>query len=141
MQHPVGGNSSLLSCLAYWIWKPLIEAELNEYVEQANDHRVRKQNEKRGPSGVSATIAFDHPEQLGGVDCLVAVDSAYIDSLLANHKGAEMIKFWSDGFDLVAHEVFGQIGSPSIQFRNAWHVWASMCPLLIRALQAENLIM
>lgn len=39
-----------------------------------NDARMRTDNDKIGPSGMSRNEAFSLPEQWGGCDCLLLVD-------------------------------------------------------------------
>lgn len=124
---------TLIECssLADWIWKPLIERAFDEYVDEHNDHRVRKQIDKPGPSGTSMNFAHAFPEQFNGTDCLIAVDKELISDLLEVHPAHEQLKFWPDWFGQIASRAYRDIGSPEIKFENAWDLWGQMFPQVL----------
>ncbi|KAJ7197183.1 hypothetical protein GGX14DRAFT_668406 [Mycena pura] len=54
--------------LFYWIFVPLLQAELDEFCTWWNHHRVRTQKDKTMPSGHVPADVLDHPQNYGGLD-------------------------------------------------------------------------
>ena len=99
---------------------------MTAYVQQHNDHKVRKQRNKPGPNGVSYNIAFNRPEAHGGRNCKIEVDQAYIQHLLQDHPGQDAMKFFPDWFADIAAEAHIQAGRPKLSFETAWDAWRAM---------------
>ena len=114
------------SKLADWIWVDLLQKEVDDYVAQFNDHKVRYQAEKVGPSGASPDYAFEHPEEFGGENQLIEVDIGVINVLLQNHPGEVATRFYSPRVNDIATAIYVGVGSPAITFESAWEVFALM---------------
>ncbi|KAG9026898.1 hypothetical protein FS837_004469, partial [Tulasnella sp. UAMH 9824] len=82
-------NNDTHRALADWIWAPLVQKEVDDYVDQFNDHHVRYQPEKVGPSGCSMNYAFENPAEFNGTNNYVPIDPLIIDDLMVGHDGAE----------------------------------------------------
>ncbi|KAJ7903990.1 hypothetical protein B0H13DRAFT_1881929 [Mycena leptocephala] len=67
--------------LFYWIFVPLLQAQLDEFRPWWNHHRVCTQKDKNMPSGHIPSDAFDHPQNFGGLDCRIPVPQAAVDDL------------------------------------------------------------
>lgn len=116
----------MYSALADWIWVPLLQRELNKYIEQANDADVRFQAEKEGPSGCSMNFAYQRPERFGGVDQKIQFDAIDLRSRRMNHPGAEAIKFYPDWVDPIATEIYEGINAPERNLTSTWVIFAHM---------------
>ncbi|KAJ7021426.1 hypothetical protein C8F04DRAFT_1241391 [Mycena alexandri] len=111
----------------YWIFVPLLQAELEEFRIWWNHHRVRPQKEKNMPSGHVPADAFDHPQNFGGLDCLIEVPQTAVDDLRSmmteevGPKDAHLSWFTAD-FDELAENIYEQIGKPPSTLETAWGV-------------------
>ncbi|KAG8893578.1 hypothetical protein FRB99_001859, partial [Tulasnella sp. 403] len=112
--------------LADWLWVPLIQKEVNNYVDQFNDHVVRKQMEKVGPSNCSPNYAFDHPGEYGGVNNYIPLDVNVIDSLREGHAGERAVRFFPPWAEQIAAGLFQSAGLPQVTVDNAWTTFVAM---------------
>lgn len=80
----------------------MVQKEVDDYVDQFNDHHVRFQPEKVGPSGCSMNYAFENPAEFNGTNNYVPIDPLIIDDLMEGHDGAEACKFFPDWVGEVA---------------------------------------
>ncbi|KZS92199.1 hypothetical protein SISNIDRAFT_401499, partial [Sistotremastrum niveocremeum HHB9708] len=112
--------------LVDWIWVPLIQQEVNKYIEGFNDRPIRRQPEKNGPSGASHNKSYRHPELFGGSDQLIPVNPRLIDLLLADHPGEEATQFFPPWFHELALEAYRRVGSPELSFMQAWSTFRLM---------------
>lgn len=127
---------TLFRSLFYWIFVPLIQAQLDEFVRYWNLHRVRSQPNKHMPSGHVPAYALQHPEEFGGVDCRIAVPKEAVDQLRkfleedSNKTRAECFQWFTDDFGALAKEVYESIGKPVLTLDSAWQVFIQMSPML-----------
>lgn len=115
--------------LACWLWPPVMQQELNKFMNYANNHKIRKQKEKRLPSGVSPIYAYTCPNRFGGRECLQPVCMQVIEGLMKDLE-PEM-KAYSDWgvpreFADVAEQLLVAIGVPKVEMSNAWLVFTSL---------------
>ncbi|KAJ7203250.1 hypothetical protein GGX14DRAFT_317297, partial [Mycena pura] len=80
-EHLFNPHDPLHEPLFYWIFAPLIQAELDEFAEWWNNHRVRHQHEKIMPSGHVPAHAMQYPELFGALDCQIKVPQQAVDML------------------------------------------------------------
>ncbi|KAJ7036966.1 hypothetical protein C8F04DRAFT_1209932 [Mycena alexandri] len=117
--------------LFYWIFVPLLQAKLEEFRIWWNHHRVRPQKEKNMPSGHVPADAFDHPQNFGGLDCLIEVPQTAVDDLRSmmteevGPRDAHLSWFTAD-FDELAENIYEQIGKPPSTLETAWGVFEKM---------------
>jgi hypothetical protein len=117
--------------LFYWIFVPLLQAKLEEFRIWWNHHRVRPQKEKNMPSGHVPADAFDHPQNFGGLDCLIEVPQTAVDDLrnmMTEDVGPRdtHLSWFTAEFDELAENVYKQIGKPTLSLESAWGVFEKM---------------
>ncbi|KZT35965.1 hypothetical protein SISSUDRAFT_1035209, partial [Sistotremastrum suecicum HHB10207 ss-3] len=112
--------------LADWIWVPLVQHSINLFVESFNNHKVRRQPEKQGPSNAAYWYTHQFPEQFGGENVLVRGDMKLIEEILENHPGKEAVKFFPDWFDPLARQAYDMVGRPERTLQTAWQVFIQM---------------
>ncbi|KAJ7731684.1 hypothetical protein DFH07DRAFT_968678 [Mycena maculata] len=112
---------------------PVIQAELDDFVQWWNNHRVRHQHEKIMPSGHVPSHAMDYPELFGGLDCRIKIPPEAIADLreqLETEEGPKSdFQAWpglTEEFNLCASEVYVAIGEPGIKLANTWDVFVQM---------------
>ncbi|KAJ6505054.1 hypothetical protein C8R45DRAFT_923360 [Mycena sanguinolenta] len=121
--------------LFYWIFIPLLQAQLDEYRLYWNHHRVRTQKDKNMPSGHVPADAFDHPQNFGGIDCRIQIPQAAVDDMrkmITAEVGprGDHLSWFSAEFDELAERIYTQIGKPSLSLQTAWDVFQKMVPLI-----------
>jgi len=84
--------------LVQWLWPKLLRKSLKEFMDFRNGTRMRKDNDKAGPSGMSRNEAFSLPESWGGRNCLLKVDIAVIRELKEAMGGDDILAFVSLSF-------------------------------------------
>ncbi|KAJ7856075.1 hypothetical protein B0H14DRAFT_2352896, partial [Mycena olivaceomarginata] len=114
--------------LFYWIFVPLLQAKLEEFRIWWNHHRVRPQKEKNMPSGHVPADAFDHPQNFGGLDCLIEVPQTAVDDLrnmMTEDVGPRdtHLSWFTAEFDELAENVYKQIRKPTLSLESAWGVF------------------
>ncbi|KZT33943.1 hypothetical protein SISSUDRAFT_1065728 [Sistotremastrum suecicum HHB10207 ss-3] len=112
--------------LADWIWIPLAQASIDAFVESFNNHKVRRQPEKQGPSDAPYWYTHQFPEEFGGENVLIKGDMKLIEEIMENHPGREAMKFYPDWFAPLAEEAYAKIMKPKLTLKTAWRVFAQM---------------
>jgi hypothetical protein len=121
----------LLSQVFYWVFVPLVQAELNGFQEWWNQHRVRTQHEKNMPSGHVPSNTFANPGAWGGIDCGIKVPREKIQALrshLEQEGGSRSshLDFVSVDFSALATLAHSTFHLPSINWQNSWHVFGQL---------------
>jgi hypothetical protein len=114
-----------------WLWPSLIQKELDKFCAAANNRRVRKQNDKVLPSGVSPNVAFLFPEKFGGRDCLQHVDMDLVDKILDDmREEKEASSDWGVPMDFAvkAQAAYEQLKSPEVTMDTVWVIFAAILP-------------
>jgi len=83
------------------------------------------------PSDHVPDDAVEHPQLLGGINCLVRVPQAAIEDMrqfLTEEVGSKgtFNRFFPLEFDEVAMRVYKSVGSPVLSFTTAWRVFTAM---------------
>lgn len=122
--------------LLRWLWPNIIQRELDKFCVIQNARRVRKQKEKRLPSGVSPEYSYTCPDLFNGHQCLRPVDSALIDELLSDLEDEkEALSDWEvpEEFKEAADTALTICGfeQKSVTVLNAWLVYNAVYPHLI----------
>lgn len=113
--------------ISNWIWFPLIQRELDTFVNRQNAHRIRKQIEIALPSGGRPDEFYKNPQVYGGENCLVPVDMNEVDDLLeASDDGVSRLQYVDEDFEPLATEAYTSIGMPEITLTTAWAVFRRM---------------
>ena len=95
-----------------------------------NGARMRKDNEKEGPSGMSRNEAFSLPESWGGRNCLLKVDKAIVRELKEAMGGDENFDFVSIEFSQLAQAAYDTLEIRDLNLGNIWHVFIDLYPLV-----------
>ncbi|KAJ7312478.1 hypothetical protein DFH08DRAFT_717654 [Mycena albidolilacea] len=117
--------------LFYWIFIPLLQAQLDAFRIYWNHHRVRSQKDKNMPSGHVPADAFNHPQNFGGLDCRIPIPKAAVDEMrriLAEEVGPREnhLSWFSAEFAALAENIYTQIGKPTLSLDTAWDVFQKM---------------
>lgn len=116
--------------LCQWLWPVLLRKELASFMELRNSTRVRKDNNKPGPSGMSRNDAFSLPETWGGRNCLLPVDVDVIREIKEAMGGDALLEFVSAEFSERAQAAYDSLAITELTFENVWNVFEAMLPLL-----------
>ncbi|KAJ7711343.1 hypothetical protein B0H14DRAFT_3099359 [Mycena olivaceomarginata] len=116
--------------LFYWIFIPLLQAQVDKFRLWWNHRRVRTQKDKNMPSGHVPSDTFDHPQNFGGLDCRIPVPQVAIDDLRkmiteVGLRDAHLL-WYSAEFAELAEYIYMQIGKPTLSLQTAWDVFQQM---------------
>lgn len=126
------GTDALQSCLFYWIWVPVVQQALDQFVQYWNTHRIRFQREKANPSGETPNHVYEAPQSLGLTDCLIRVEKDIVQHFRAQQAFTreQALAFCSESFSAAATTVHRNLGSPQITQSTAWIIFFQMLPVL-----------
>lgn len=119
-----------------WLWPNIIQRELDKFCIVQNARRVRKQKEKRLPSGVSPEYSYTCPDLFGGHQCLRSADSGLIDELLSDlEEEKDALSDWEvpNQFREAADSVLEICGfeHKNVTVLNVWLVFSAVYPHLV----------
>ena len=113
--------------ISNWIWFPLIQHELDLFIDRQNAHRIHKQPERALPSGGRPDQFYTNPSLYGGKHCLIPVDMKEIDELLEDSQdGVSHMRYVDEMFEPLAEEAYQVIGVPDIKLETAWIVFRQL---------------
>jgi hypothetical protein len=112
------------------LWPTLIQQELDTLKDRFNNHVVRKDRNKKLPSGVAPNIAFILHENYGSEDCLQLVNRDIVWGLMQDIGGEDLIRFVSVEYAAIARTAFESLGHEKLSFHNIWTVFTLMMPLM-----------
>lgn len=123
--------------LFYWIFVPVVQKALDEFRQYWNQHKIRPQEAKYMPSGHVPIDALEHPELLGGTNCLIPVPPHITDKFrqhLAENNDIgprnTCLEFYPPEFTILADSAYNAIGCPSTDLANAWDIFLKMSNML-----------
>lgn len=108
----------------------MIQAELDDFRRTSNDHKVRSDNVKVLPSGVSPNVAFALFHKYGGENCLQQVDPAIVQNLMEEIGGEALIQFVTPEYAAKAQAAYDTLHITSLTLENIWSVFSSLLPLM-----------
>ncbi|KJA25629.1 hypothetical protein HYPSUDRAFT_85343 [Hypholoma sublateritium FD-334 SS-4] len=114
--------------LVQWLWSKLIQQELDVFVDRQNNHKVRTDNAKMNPSGVSPNVCHSLYTKYGGEDCLQPVDTDVIHQLMADIGGEKLIQFVTPEYAAHAQSIYATLNIQSLAFDNVWLIYSTMLP-------------
>lgn len=124
-------SDDLVRLLVDWLWPTLIQQELDELRERLNNHIVRRDKNKKLPSGASPRVNMALYAERGGEWCLQTVhDVNFLQQLKASVGGEELIQFVSHEYAAHAQSIFNSLAYGKLSFENVWHVFSDMLPLV-----------
>ncbi|KAF7345954.1 hypothetical protein MVEN_01617900 [Mycena venus] len=117
--------------LFYWVFVPLLQAELDEFRLWWNHHQVRTQVDKNMPSGHVPLDALEHPQNYGGIDCRIPVPEECVNDLrqmITDDVGPREahLSWYTRDFGELAQVIYEQIGKPDLSLDTAWDVFRHM---------------
>ncbi|KZP07458.1 hypothetical protein FIBSPDRAFT_762875 [Athelia psychrophila] len=115
--------------LVQYLWSTLIQQELDTLKERFNNHTVRKDKDKKLPSGTSPWSAYTLHESYGGQNCLQPVDREFVKSVMEDLDGEDLIRFVSVEYAARAADVMEIVGLGKLTFHNVWLVFSAMMPI------------
>jgi hypothetical protein len=101
---------------------------LDTLKDNFNNHRVRKDKNKKLPSGTSPNISMALYPSHGGENCLQAVDVNVVRALAEEIGGEDLIRFVSAEYAAHAEGVLAQLGVVMVTLENVWNVFTTMLP-------------
>lgn len=121
--------------LAMWLWPPILQKELDRFCDLANNRRVRKQNDKVLPSGVTPNTAYRFPDRFGGENCLQPVDINIVDEILRDlAPNVVIMTDWGVSPELAARAEQAlaelHIAKENMTLTNAWVIFSAILNLI-----------
>jgi hypothetical protein len=95
-----------------------------------NGARMRKDNDKIGPSRMSGNEAFSLPKKWGGRNCLLSVDVDMIREIKSKMGGDALLEFTSVVFSACAQAAYDILGITNLTIENVWNVFQAVYPLV-----------
>ncbi|KAF9516259.1 hypothetical protein BS47DRAFT_1360445 [Hydnum rufescens UP504] len=107
--------------LFYWIWVPIHQKALDDFVEFWNAHTICKQS--AAPAAIMAA-----PELYGGEDVHIPVTLDGVQALrhTLSKSREESMAFFSLEFGKWADAVFAEIQQPKVTLESAWDIFNQM---------------
>jgi len=118
--------------MSRWIWFPLVQHELDKFVDTQNNHHIWHQSNKNLPNGGTPNEFYRHPNHFGGSSCLIPIDLNVIDKLLEEAEEGHCLMWYVDeGFEEIANEAYVAVGKPIITLHSAWKVFCIMVVYIV----------
>ena len=95
-----------------------------------NTHKVRKDNKKKLPSGVSAETVYTLYAERGAEWCLQEVPADIVNHLKQKVGGEGLIRFVSVEYACHAQAKFETLKYGQLSFENVWNVFSDMLPIM-----------
>jgi hypothetical protein len=99
-------------------------------MEFRNGVRMRKDNNKAGPSGCSRNEAFSLYHKWGGRDCLLPVDINVVREMKNLMGGDELLSFVPSAFAEQAEMAYIPLNVSRLSMSNVWFVFQQLLPLV-----------
>jgi hypothetical protein len=101
------------------------------FMEFRNGVKMRKDNEKPGPSGVSRNHAFSLPAEWGGRDCILKIDDLNVVKEMKEQLGGhDLISFSTPEFAVRAQAAYDSLEIIKLTQENVWSIFTAMLPLV-----------
>ncbi|KAI0069657.1 hypothetical protein K474DRAFT_1710205 [Panus rudis PR-1116 ss-1] len=125
-------NNPIHQNLFLWLWPPIVQVELDGFVEYWNTHRIRTQPNSLLPSGCTPNHAYQCPEEWEGQKMHTPVPLELIQQLRETLPltRAEAFRWVDDNFAVLAEHVYAEIGRPLRSIQTGWLVFQRMSPLI-----------
>ena len=119
----------------YWVFVPLVQADLDGFRTWWNQHRVRAQRAKNMPSGHVPSDTFANPGSWGGLDCGIKIPMETIIALrlhLENEGGSRSshMDFIPTSLTQFIGIVYKTLDLPEIKWTNSWEVFGRLVDAL-----------
>jgi hypothetical protein len=110
----------------------MLQASLDNFRNFRNGAKMRKDNDKAGPSGCSRNEAFFCHEEWGGVNLLQPVDLRVVREMKEAMGGDDLLKFVPDEFAAACQAAFARLDIPEehVNLGSVWGVFREMLKIL-----------
>ena len=130
----------------YWIFVPLVQAELDDFQEWWNCHHIRAQPKKEMPSGHVPYHLFSDPNSAGGEDLGIKVGPEVLHGLwnhLEEEEGSRSkhLAFVSAEFSEASSAVSEELNLPALTWENSWNHFAKIVVQLESSYSSKNSIL
>jgi len=118
--------------LSQWLWSKTLQLALNDFMSMQNAQRMRKDNEKAGPSGCSRNDAFFLPQNFGLSDKLLPLNDdqlATVSEIKEFMGGDALLAFASSEFSEKAELAYKSLDVAELTIHNAWYIFEALLPL------------
>lgn len=114
--------------LFYWLWPPVFQGVLDDFVEFWNTHRFQKQNQKDLPSGATLASIFHNLSNFGSQHLSIPIEQTVINRLYSDIAVSkdDAYKFVEEEFANIVTQVWERMGSPVCNTQTAWRVFESL---------------
>ncbi|KAJ6502091.1 hypothetical protein C8R45DRAFT_975356 [Mycena sanguinolenta] len=125
-----------------WLWPKIVQIGLDEFVDYFNNKKTRKQHNRKLPSGVAPNVVFDMPGDYGLQNLAIPITPAAIEELRAmiETPREEAFRWVSDEFNVLATQVYEELGSPKMEALTGWAIFNAMAPLIRSQVDYEILM-
>ncbi|KAJ7586523.1 hypothetical protein C8J56DRAFT_730405, partial [Mycena floridula] len=107
--------------LCRWLWSRLLNQELQAFIAFRNGARMRRDNDKDGPSAMSRNEAFSDLRSWGGKNYLICIpDLSIIRELKEAMGGDELLAFTSAEFSARAQTAYDELNIQKLSMENVW---------------------
>lgn len=126
-------NFCITSQLSQWLWSKVLQRELDNFMSQRNGQKMRKDNEKAGPSGCSRNDAFNLPESFGLTNRLLPLNDdqlTIVSEIMEAMGGEALLDFVPPEFSVKCEAAYNSLGVAELTMQNAWRVFEALLSLL-----------
>lgn len=137
VDHFIAHHSSTTRHLFYWVWVPLIQEYLDSFKYFHNNHKIRKQRNKKTPSGASPDWLTRHPTSYDptAVNCGIPVDPKWVAQERQKLGGMEerkrLFQWYPEEFGTRATEAWITLGQPTRTLTTSWSIFRNISDALL----------
>ncbi|KAJ6484892.1 hypothetical protein C8R45DRAFT_999611 [Mycena sanguinolenta] len=117
-----------------WLWPKIVQIGLDEFVDYFNNKKTRKL-----PSSVAPNVVFDMPGDYGLQNLAIPITPAAIEELRAmiETPREEAFRWVSDELNVLATQVYEELGSLKMEALTGWVILNAMAPLIQSQVEYE----
>lgn len=131
--HFISIHFEIISQLSQWLWSNVLQRELDNFMVKRNGHKMRKDNQKAGPSNCSRNDVFSMPESFGLVNKLLPLDDnqlKIVSEIKEAMGGDALLDFVPPAQSAQFEAAYNSLGIVELTMENAWHVFEALLLLL-----------
>lgn len=130
-------HAASVSMLARYLWSTVVQLKLDDVRNRLNNHKGRYQKDKYDPSGVAPAISYKLPEKCAGIECIQPVDVAFVEQMMKELGGDDIVRFVPKGYEGKAQAALAQTTFETLSLQNVWTLFEAMLPLMPEVDDAE----
>jgi hypothetical protein len=113
-----------------FLWAKIIQLQLNQHVQEHNDHRIRYQKQSNLPSGSSADQFYRYPNKWDGVHCLIPVPVEDVDLLISRYVPDNLFVFCDPRVHHAATSSLDMVEIPLLTPKDGWAIFSTIIPVV-----------